>query len=177
MLHRWWNIDCVVGEYTCVGENKTDRLTTLARSAGPWCTWPCPVLLGTNTASVQEGSLLPAACCTATHQPVYLHKKCILILRHQPRNASERTHAQHAVCSCSAPWSPAAPAHWLPLPDDMLPLQSGSPTQHPPTQATLFASTQALHQLTVQPPYNNYATVHAWTHTYTHTCEHTSNRI
>ena len=49
-----------------------ERLTTLARSAEPWCTWPCPVhsvLLRTDTALVQEGSLLPIACCTATQQP------------------------------------------------------------------------------------------------------------
>lgn len=124
------------------------------------------------------GRLSSACCLLYCHTPASVPAQEMRPHpRHQPRNASERTHAQHAVCSCSAPWSPAAPAHWLPLPDDMLPLQSGSPTQHPPTQATLFASTQALHQLTVQPPYNNYATVHAWTHTYTHTCEHTSNRI
>ena len=58
---------------------RQDRLTTLARSAGPWCTLPCPVLLGTDTASMQGGSLLPAACRTAAQQPAYLQKKCTCI--------------------------------------------------------------------------------------------------
>ena len=83
-LMKYWLRSWTIYTYSpallgLVKTRQTDWLTTLARSAGPWCTLPCPVLLGTNTASIQEGSLLPAACHTAAQQPVYLQKKCTSI--------------------------------------------------------------------------------------------------
>ena len=66
-------------------------------------------------------------CCTAASVPA---KEMHLHPRHQPRK-DRSTHTQHAPCSCSSPLYPAVPARWLPLPHELLPLQSEIPTQHP----------------------------------------------
>ena len=150
---RGWTIYYIQSCIARVGENKTDWLTdhsckvcwTVVHFAMPCAAWDKHCF---NPGRFSSACCL-SYCCTAASVPaeeMHLHP------RHQPRK-DKSTHTQHAPCSCSSPLSPAAPGHWLPLPHELLPLQSGSPTQNPPTQATSFASTQALHQLNIQLPY------------------------